>query len=543
MRRGYLASDGLAVATVFLVSIAYRLPPLINAAGTTSDAAVVGLQATHILRREWAWFLWGSGYQTSVDSVVAAMAFLLGGPTPLALMLSTLAGHLVLVLLAYAVLRRRFAPWSAALLVSPLVLTPGPLHTYILSPPRQASLTLLFAGIWLVDTAPGTKRAAGCLALGSFVVGLACFADPYCLLLLPAVALFVVLTARDGDPRTRTRRIAAGVLGGTFGLGPAWLLAHSSGASGGAYTLTPGLIGHNLRLLLDECLPFLLSTKVFLWQGVGEYAVWQAPLWFRAVQFVGAGLLVVAIVAGGVAATLLRGVPPESRRLGILGSLMLPVTLGGFLLSAMVMDFFSARYLAAILLVTPFALAPIMQLVGPKRLGLALLPYLVSAGVAGWLRYDTDVSGWHLRHENGAARDEKALGAALRSRGVHYGVADYWVSYRLTFLLHEDPVIVPWHQSQDRYPPYRAAFVAAPVVAYVYDPWRSHEDLTAREARIRSGESEFEPVFENFTVGRYTVLVLRRLAPSAAAFYHHFGFTPFPANPHHLFLPMVAIAR
>ena len=52
---------------VLVASILFRLPPLINAAGTNSDAAIVGVQAMHILRGEWSWFLLGSGYQTSVD--------------------------------------------------------------------------------------------------------------------------------------------------------------------------------------------------------------------------------------------------------------------------------------------------------------------------------------------------------------------------------------------------------------------------------------------------------------------------------------------
>ena len=37
---------------------------------------------------------------------------------------------------------------------------------------------------------------------------------------------------------------------------------------------------------------------------------------------------------------------------------MIPVTIGGFLVSPMVMDHFSSRYLVAILLMAPFALAP-----------------------------------------------------------------------------------------------------------------------------------------------------------------------------------------
>src|SRR5262245_45991474 len=74
-------------------SYMFRLPPLLNARSTNSDAAVVGLQAMHLLRGEHSPFLWGSGYQTSADSYVAALFFLIAGATPLVLMLSALTLH------------------------------------------------------------------------------------------------------------------------------------------------------------------------------------------------------------------------------------------------------------------------------------------------------------------------------------------------------------------------------------------------------------------------------------------------------------------
>src|SRR5262245_55770202 len=129
---------------VLAASVGFRMPALVNAAGTNSDAAIVGLQAMHILRGEWSWFLFGSGYQTSVDSVVAALFFLIAGPHPLALMLSTFAGHLAVTWLAFDVLQRHLPAPRAAIATLPLVLAPASVHTYALYPPRQASLTLAF---------------------------------------------------------------------------------------------------------------------------------------------------------------------------------------------------------------------------------------------------------------------------------------------------------------------------------------------------------------------------------------------------------------
>ena len=85
----------LPTLALLAASYAFRLPPLLNARSTNSDAAVVGLQAMHMLRGELSPFLWGSGYQTSADSLVAARFFAVLGPSPLVLMLSALTLHVV----------------------------------------------------------------------------------------------------------------------------------------------------------------------------------------------------------------------------------------------------------------------------------------------------------------------------------------------------------------------------------------------------------------------------------------------------------------
>lgn len=123
-----------------LVALSYlfRLPPLLNADSTNSDAAVVGLQAMHVLRGEWSPFLWGSGYQTSVDSLVAAAFFAVLGPTPRALMVSALTLHVALTLLAFATVRRHLDAPRAFIATLPVVLTASSVHTYALYPPRRS---------------------------------------------------------------------------------------------------------------------------------------------------------------------------------------------------------------------------------------------------------------------------------------------------------------------------------------------------------------------------------------------------------------------
>jgi hypothetical protein len=181
----------------------------------------------------------------------------------------------------------------------------------------------------------------------------------------------------------------------------------------------------------------------------------------------------------------------------------------------MVMDIYSARYLVPLILMAPFSFAPLCQLAGHARLSLALTPYLVSAAVAGWLSYGSDVDGFRIQRAGGPELDEQKLAVLLREHEIEYGFADYWTAYRLTFLFRERPVFVPLHESQDRYPPYREGLSRAPVVAYVYDPSRSGEDLAWHLNRLRSGVTEYEPAFDEVHAGRYTMFVLHRKGASS----------------------------
>jgi hypothetical protein len=348
------------------------------------------------------------------------------------------------------------------------------------------------------------------LAAGACLAGLACFADPYCLLFLPAVALFVVLlSSGDGGARARSGRLASGAAGLGLGLVPIWLLSHSAGASHGVYRLSTSSLSRNVALLFHECLPYLLSTGVRRFVPGTGAAAWHPPAWFRAIELFGAASFVGGIVLGGVLARD-RRLGGGARRLGALGASMLPITLVAFVASVMAMDRLSARYLVAIVLVSPFALAPVLAATNRRVLAAMLAPYLVSTAAGGWLGYGDNVDGLRIRRENGEARDEHALGEALHARGIRYGLADYWVAYRLTFLFHEDPTVVPWHAALDRYPPYRRAMENEPVVAYVFDPVWSTEDLDYRKGELRSGKAGFEAELGELRVGRYTVLILRR---------------------------------
>lgn len=497
--------NALPYVAVVAASFAFRLPALVNAGTTNSDAAVVGLQAMHILRGEWSPFLLGSGYQTSADAAVAAFFFIFLGATPLALMLSSLAGHVALTSFVFATLRRHVDGWMAAALCLLLVFTGSTIHGNALYPPRQMALTLVFASIWVIDGAPRAPRPRRRLGIGAAMFSLACFADPYALLFAPLIVLFVVLVTHETAQNKREMIIAAGSTALAFAVGaiPLALLRMQPRSLGGATTLTTDVIERNAHILSESCLPWALGTTVYAPVHMMDYAPWEPGPAFHAWQILSASMIIGAMTFGG-AAFFMKRIPLPIRRLGAIGLVSLPMTTAAFLVSVMVMDHFSARYLVAFLLMIPFALAPLAWVLKTRRFLIVVFPYLLSSAVAGWVGYRPAVEG--LRIRSGLTRDDEELGRVLRARDIHAAIADYWVSYRLTFLYREEIAVVPTHVSQDRYPPYRRRFEAASAYAYIVDPLRSEDTVESVETRLRETGARFE----RLQVGTLTAFLVSR---------------------------------
>jgi hypothetical protein len=508
-------------SSVILVvaSYAFRLPPLLNARSTNSDAAVVGLQAMHMLKGEVSPFLWGSGYQTSADSLVAALCFAVLGPSPVVLMLSALTLHVVATYLVFSTLRRRLDPWLALVCTLPLVVSPSSVHSYALYPPRQVSLTLALAAFWAIDRATQETRETGdagemgeqksvnarWLAAGGMLATLAVSADPYPMLLLPIAALFAVLVAWP--------RIWAFAGGAAVGLVPFFVLHRLAGAKSGPMGLTTSMLHHHWRLLVDECLPWALSYKVYFARNVMDYFPWDAPASFRALGILGA-LIVFGFVGYGLLSLRKAELPIEVRRLGFAGAMTFPLAIGAFLVSVMAMDHFSMRYLAVLTLLMPFAVAPAAHAIGRQRFALAFAPHLLASAIGGWVGYGPFVKGPVPVAETPELRDDYALADVMRARGLRFATADYWTSYRLTYLFREEIVVVPTNAGEDRYPPHRRAFEAAPSFAYVFDPGRSREDLGAAERDLEAANERVE----RLRAGGLTVfIVTRRPAANSGA--------------------------
>src|SRR5690348_6666602 len=150
-----------SAAALVVLSFGARVPEMLDAAATNSDAAIVGLQARHVLHGEWTPFLWGSGYQTSADSTWAAALFRVFGPSPLVLMLSALSLHVGQTICVFCMLRRRMSAPAALVGSLPLVFTTACVHSYALYPPREMSLFLAFAALLAIDSGLLAALAAG----------------------------------------------------------------------------------------------------------------------------------------------------------------------------------------------------------------------------------------------------------------------------------------------------------------------------------------------------------------------------------------------
>jgi len=499
---------GVPLLVLLVASVVARLPALLNARGVHSDAAVVGLQAMHLLRGEWSWFLWGAGYQASFDAVLVAAGFAVTGPSALTLMVVPLLGHLILVGLAYDVLRRAIGRGGGVLACLPLVFAPQSVNGVALYAPRQWSITAAVLAVWLaarsVNGATGRWGPAW-LAGSGLVAGFAVYLDLFTLQLMPAVGVFALWWALAVPHRVW--RVAALLLGAAAGVAViAWSRAQPV-ADGAKAGLDLARIPGNWALLTEQCLPYLLGLKNFVQPPASlEHLPWVAPGWLQVVQWAGALGFAAAAIWAAVAVVGRIG-PAPVRRLGALGLLGSGASIGGFLLSTMPADILSARYLAPIIWLAPFTLTPAVHALGVRAFGVAVAPFVLAVGLGGWLAFSPYVQGGApVRDPRGVAVDEAALAAALRAEGVRYAAAQYWLAYRLTFLFDEDPVVVPLDPKEDRYRPYRDGFDAAPLVAYVFHPSEPRATPEPMEEQLRN-----EGVaYRRLEIDGFTVLIARR---------------------------------
>ena len=512
------ASARLAACLGFVLlvtaSILFRLPALINADGVHSDAAVIGLQARHILAGEWSWFVWGTNYQGALDPLLTAVAFAIAGATPLTLMVVPLIGHLLLTWFVFDVLCKGLGLASALVATLPLVFAPHAINGVALYPPRQWCITAVFAAIWLLDGASTSWRPTLRYAVGAALAVLTLYLDLFAVQFVAGLGLFALACCFDGGARgVVLRRAVACVLGTAIScllVLRLYQLAPQDAPWSQTARISLAQVRYNAGPFWHDGLPWVLSSKVYVpGPRSVDLSLWVAPAGLRMIQVVGATSFMVGLLSGG-AMLFMRRVPWGVRRLGGLGFVIAVSSIAGFLMSpaAWVAGPWGARYLAPIIWAAPLALAPVAYLLRTKRFAATLAMYLVAAGVAGWIGFGPYVRGpLPVRAQHGAAQQEAQLAAFLRQRGITYAAAEYWLAYRLTFLWAEQPVVIPLMPVDgDRYRPYQRGFDAASDVALIFHPYAPHAPAAAYARRL-----EWYGVrYERRQLGEFTVFILHK---------------------------------
>ncbi|MDP1823919.1 MAG: glycosyltransferase family 39 protein [Archangium sp.] len=494
----------LPPAVLTAIFVLFRVPVLLNAGLLNSDGAIAGLQARAMLAGEWEWAHWGRHYLTSLDSVVAAPFFAIFGATPQVLLSVTLLAQLTFTWLAYAIVSRRAGAWTALIATLPVAFMTMALNIYLFFDVRQWCVALVLLACWLFDRAPESGRPRVMLVVGLVVSFVALFVDLFAVQFLPGLILFAVLSAHDGTLKLRASLPRFLAVVGGLGLG-FFLLQTMRGVAHlntGRAGLQLSRVTTNWPLLVDQCLPWLIGAKVFALDDMGSIDPAAAPGWFLPVQLAGA-IVFGGVLLSGAVLFFVQRIPWRVRVLGAVGAGMGFTSLFGFLGSSTAQDILGARLLLPVIVALPLTLAPLASLAGdPRRFALILSPYLLCTAIGGWLSYGPLVHGATPR---GAMTEERALGAALRERGIRYAAADYWIAYRLSFILGEDPIVVP-EASEDRYPRWRTEFDAQSRVAYVFHPSSPTPTLESIEARL----AEQRLGFEKLVVQGYTVLIVQR---------------------------------
>jgi hypothetical protein len=438
-------------------------------------------------------------HQGTFDVWVVAGFFLLGGPTPLMLMLAPLAGHVLLSCILFALLRRVLPGRASAFIVClTLVFTTHVINGIIAFVPRQWSITVALAGVALV--AWPTRRTPLRLALGITVALSSIYLDLICTLWVPALGLLTLMICLEQprEPKTVALRLAGAAAGTVMGI--SLVLALRAGANHPAASdFGLSYVERNWPMLRDTSLPFLLGAKVWIPGGKPPWEFWQPPVLLGAIQWFGAASLVLLVLASTVLVFSSR-VRVEVKRLVVFGIVVAATTLGGFLTGTFPGDLLTTRYLGPLIWSLPFSLAALASAVRPRMLLALLAPYLLVAAIGGWIGFGPWVEGARSHFDARAQRPEVQLGDFLRQRGYTHGYATYWLSYRLTFLWKENPVIAALDSI--RYYPYVEASDRAKRKAFIFedDPTRVQRELA--DLRRHPGRVEVVDV-AGFTVILY----------------------------------------
>lgn len=447
---------GVALVVLIALSILFRIPTLANPEFINSDHAFLGLQAKQMSQGHWYWFLWGSGYQTAWEPLIAMGFFRLFGTNYSSLVWVPFSAFLFALSATFLFLARTLGIKKAVLLVLLWVVAYRIFFEVNLFPYRQWSILFILASF--LTSAWNLKPNSFVLFLSGFLAFFALVVDLFTLQFLPALlGTFYVQFSSNVAWTDRRRALFAGLsVGFALFLTFKWLAP--AGRRVTALSLNP--FHWHWALFFKTCFPISIGMD------------WNEGLWNWPHYFIGSYLFAFCFLGWCKGWFTRPEVPQSIRAAGVFGLLVIAGSSFSFLLGRLPIDSGSARYLVGLFFGLPFALAPVIYRIRFSQAVALLMPYLLVTAFVGWRQqsYFLEDSFRVRRDPEAWVERAKKMGKWMKSNGVLHGYADYWTSYRLSFLFDESPIIVPRCFWSDRYPLYRESVSKAPVVAEVFLP-------------------------------------------------------------------------
>jgi len=483
--------------------LASRAPFLLHADRFfDSDEAVEGLMARHVLQGEHPAFLWGQHYKGVPEVYAASAAFALAGPSVVALKGVTLLCFVAFVCVQFVLVDRLFSRGVAWLATAFLLLCPPSFVLWSLSANAEIVMTLLAGTVMClgVDVWRRTGSRAALVAAAA-AAGFGLWVQQFIIYYLVALAL----TIAHGLPRRREllRHLVS------LGSMPPWLrkltyvlvagalvymmLGAVAFATGGFDVILGGvpIAVHHAQKLWN-----IAATLVGIWAAARAVSIavhhpaWRPVIVPAVLAFVAgyAPALAARAASGGSApighadfASVAASLTPVAREIvPIVFGFRSPTAL------AIVASFVAVRRSTATPLFHLLVLtAPVLFLLSGSFVDAQSYRYLMptfgalsvvmAVGVAGTFRWSRAAGvgllvvllmlfGLEQRHwyqQLPPDTESAAIIRCLDEAGVRTAYADYWLSYKLTFLSGERIIISP-NKGVDRYPAYTAQVRAEP---------------------------------------------------------------------------------
>jgi len=511
------ASKLFQLLVIAALTVTVRLPFLLHGDRFfDSDEAVEGLMARHVLQGELPVFLWGQHYKGVPEVYLAAAVFSVAGPGVVALKAATLACFVVFVCLQFLLIDAMFSSRIAWMSTAFLIAGPPALVLWSLSANAEIVLTLLAGTVLMLARVRWEKaRGRGAVAVGAAAVGFGLWVHQY--ILYYVVALTVCVLATSPRARGWWRALIAGhgqptwirtVTSLIFVIGLVYIAVGAIAFVTGGFEFAPAGVLVSLRSpqklwrLGGTLMAFFVALRVAaqitqpdrqrqraaVLSGVIGFLAGYAPAVLDIIRsgvhvplarmdlrgFVDAsptmaGAIVPMVIGfrspttewlpvsrwfGLVLAPVILAafVALRSRRISPFFHILLVVVPVFFVVSGSFVDAQSYRYLMPVL-----ASLSVLLAVGIDEISRWSRPGALGALGALILMFGLQQRAWYERLEPDAR--SPAILECMARHDVRGARADYWLSYKVTFLSKETRIVAPFN-GVDRYPPY-TAFVAS----------------------------------------------------------------------------------